>query len=460
MITDLKINDMKKYSLITLIGLLVFSLIACQKYLDVQSNYGLAVPKSLDDLQKLLDDSRIMNLKTPSFGEASSDDYYLKQSIYDALIDYGQKTYLWQNYTMNYPNDWASAYNTVYNSNLVLDRIKKIEKTKENTAQWNAIYASAMFYRASQYLALLWTYSKAYSEENGTDFGIVLRNSSDFNERSHRSSIAECYAKVIADFKECEDLLPEKVSHVMRPNKYAAYGMLARTYLPMHRYDSAHYYADLGLKYNGELLDFNNLAEVNVSAAYPFLIFNKETIFYSELLASSNLTNTRALTDTLLYRSYDDNDLRKSAYFKVWDDGTTTFKGSYTGSAKYFSGIASDELYLIRAECNVRTGRVEQGLKDLNHLLGYRYKTGTFDAYDIKGQKEALELILNERRKELLYRGMRWMDIKRLNAKGQHIVIQRNVNGQLFSLEPNANAYALPLPEDIVRLTGILQNPK
>jgi tetratricopeptide (TPR) repeat protein len=341
-----------------------------------------------------------------------------------------------------------------------LDRIKKIEKTDGNTAQWNAVYASAMFYRASQYLALIWTYSKAYSEENKTDMGIVLRNSSDFNAVSHRSSITECYDRIIADFRECGDLLPEKVSHVMRPNKYAAYGMLARTYLSMHQYDSALYYADLVLKYNPELLDFNNPMDVKVSAAYPFSMFNKETIFYTELLASSNLDNTRALTDTLLYRSYHDNDLRKSAYFKVWDDGTTAFKGSYTGSAKYFSGIASDELYLIRAECNVRTGRVEQGLEDLNHLLGYRYKTGTFDDYDVKGQREALELILNERRKELLYRGLRWMDIKRLNVEEQYIVIQRNVNGQLFSLKPNANAYALPLPEDIVRLAGIPQNPK
>ncbi|MFU1857239.1 RagB/SusD family nutrient uptake outer membrane protein [Sphingobacterium sp. NGMCC 1.201703] len=451
---------MKRYSLIIFIGLLVSSLIACQKYLEVQSNYGLAVPKNLDDFQKLLDDSRIMNLRYPSFGEASADTYFLKQSIYDALIDYGQKTYLWQNYTMNHPNDWASAYNTVYNSNLVLDRIKKIEKTEENATQWKAIYASAMFYRASQYLALVWTYSKAYSEENKTDMGIVLRNSSDFNEVSRRSSIAECYARIIAYFKECGDLLPEKVSHVMRPNKYAAFAMLARTYLSMHQYDSAHYYTDLVLKYNAELLDFNNPVDVKVSAAYPFSIFNKETIFYTELLASSNLTSARALTDTLLYRSYEDNDLRKSAYFNVWGDGTTAFKGSYAGSAKYFSGIATDELYLMRAECNVRKGRVEEGLKDLNHLLRYRYKTGTFISYKVKGQKEALELILNERRKELLYRGLRWMDIKRLNVEGQHIVIQRNVNGQLVSLEPNANAYALPLPEDIVRLAGIPQNPQ
>jgi hypothetical protein len=451
---------MKKNLKIMWIGVVVFSLSACQKYLEVQSNYGLAVPNSLDDLQKLLDDSQIMNLKYPSFGEASADNYYLSQSVYDALIDYGQQTYIWQNYHMNYGNDWSSSYSTVYNSNLVLDRIKKVNRDETNANQYDVIYASAKFYRASQYLALLWTYSKAYTQESKTDMGIVLRNNSDFHEQSYRSSIGECYEKVITDLKECSLMLPEKTSHVMRPNKYAAYATLARAYLSMQVYDSAHYYVDLALKYNADLLDFNDLSEVKLTASYPFTIFNKENLFYAELLVNINLTSSRALTDTLLYRSYENNDLRRTAYFKVAADGTTTFKGSYAGSSKMFSGIATDELYLMRAECNVRMGKVEAGMADLNYLLRYRYKVGTFIPYVIKDKIEALALILKERRKELLFRGLRWMDLKRFNAEGREISIARKLNGQLIVLQPNSNAYALPLPEDIIRLTGMQQNPK
>ncbi|MEZ0454204.1 RagB/SusD family nutrient uptake outer membrane protein [Sphingobacterium thalpophilum] len=451
---------MKRFLKMMWIGVFVFTLSACKKYLDVQSNYGLAVPNSLDDLQKLLDDSQIMNLRFPSFGEASADDYYLNQSIYDALIDYGQQTYIWQNYHMNYGNDWSSSYNTVYNSNLVLDRIRKINRNDINANQYDAIYASAKFYRASQYLALLWTYSKAYTQGSKADMGIVLRNSSDFHEPSYRSSIGECYEKVIGDLKECSGMLPEKTSHVMRPNKYAAYATLARAYLSMQVYDSAHYYVDLALKYNADLLDFNNLSEVKMTASYPFTIFNKETLFYAELLTSINLTSSRALTDTLLYRSYESNDLRKLAYFKVAADGTATFRGSYAGASKLFSGIATDELYLIRAECSVRMGDVDTGIADLNYLLKYRYKVGTFIPHVIKDQTEALALILKERRKELLFRGLRWMDLKRLNAEGREVLIARELNGQLIVLQPNSNAYALPLPEDIVRLAGIQQNPK
>jgi hypothetical protein len=66
---------MKRFLNILWLGVVVFFLSACQKYLEVQSNYGLAVPNSLDDLHRLLDDSQNMNLKLPAFGEASADNY-------------------------------------------------------------------------------------------------------------------------------------------------------------------------------------------------------------------------------------------------------------------------------------------------------------------------------------------------------------------------------------------------
>lgn len=443
------------------VGCLILLFVSCSKYLDIQSNHGLVVPTKLEDLQKLMDDAGIMNLSYSSFGEASADDYYLKQPIFDNLIDYAQNTYIWKNYYRNYPNDWSSGYNAVYNCNLVLDRLKSISVNSVDESFYNEVKGSALFYRASQYLYLLWTYAPAFIEgKSKDDLGIVLRNSSDFNEISSRSTVAACYLKIIDDLNACIDLLPEKSALTLRPNRYAAMGMLARTYLSMHNYDKALLYADKVLKKYPELMDYNNLSEVNVDASFPFTIFNKETVWYGELMSSSNLTSSRALIDTLLYRSFDSNDLRKKAFFKVAPDGTATFKGSYSGSAKMFTGIAINEMYLIRAECNLRLGNREKALDALNYLMKKRYKTGIFKPYSSIDEREVLTIILKERRRELIFRGLRWMDLKRLNAEGAEIVIQRNVNGEIQTLLPNSNAYALPLPDDIIRLAGIEQNPQ
>ena len=75
-------------------------------------------------------------------------------------------------------------------------------------------------------------------------------------------------------------------------------------------------------------------------------------------------------------------------------------------------------------------------------------------------EQEALTKILTERRKELPFRGLRWMDIKRLNKEGANIILVRNMNGQTYTLQPNHIRYALPIPESVIALSGMQQNPR
>jgi hypothetical protein len=50
------------------------------------------------------------------------------------------------------------------------------------------------------------------------------------------------------------------------------------------------------------------------------------------------------------------------------------------------------------------------------------------------------------------------MDIKRLNKENANIVLVRKIEGQAYTLQPNANYYALPLPADVIKASGIPQN--
>jgi hypothetical protein len=121
-------------------------------------------------------------------------------------------------------------------------------------------------------------------------------------------------------------------------------------------------------------------------------------------------------------------------------------------------GLATDEMYLIRAETYARKGDKTSALADLNTLLAKRYN-GTFVQVTAVDANAALIRILLERRKELLLRGIRWIEIKRLNKEGANIIPKRKIGTLVFTLQPNANYYALPLPVDIIQLAGIPQNP-
>ncbi|WP_333802862.1 RagB/SusD family nutrient uptake outer membrane protein, partial [Sphingobacterium multivorum] len=304
-----------------------------------------------------------------------------------------------------------------------------------------------------------------HSTTAASDLGIVLRGSSDMNEKSERAPVLGCYNALLNDLRAASDLLPQESTHVMRPSKATAYGLLARAYLSMAKYDSAYYYADKMLQIKNDLMDFNNPDEVDLTGTNPFSRYNKEIVGYYEQTSNGTPLIRIAQMDTVLYSSFDADDLRKQAYFKPGPGGYQAFKGNYAVASSAwetvspFGGIAVDEVYLIRAECLARAGKPVEAQADLNKLLATRYKAGTFKPYQLTLATDVLEMILRERRKELIFRGLRWMDIKRLNLEGANIVQRRFLAGKEYRLEPNANRYALPLPDDIIRLTGMEQNP-
>src|SRR5258705_9700477 len=198
---------------------------------------------------------------------------------------------------------------------------------------------------------------------------------------------------------------------------------------------------------------------ININAVIPFKKFNAETIFYSEMGQTNNIAHpVFGKIDTVLYAQYDTNDLRKTAFF-ILDNGYQKFKGSYTQNiGTFFTGISTAEMYLTRAECYARAGLKGPALEDLNLLLSNRYKA-SFVPVQAATANDALTRILLERRKELVMRTLRWIDIKRLNKSGANIILTRVMGGQTYTLLPNADYYALPLPTDIINLTGMPQNP-
>jgi starch-binding outer membrane protein, SusD/RagB family len=231
-------------------------------------------------------------------------------------------------------------------------------------------------------------------------------------------------------------------------------------YLSMQKYKEAGLYADSCLQIYNTLIDYNT---IDTSSDAPFTQFNAEDIYDTQAAYPSALYQGNAKVDSVLYKSYSDNDIRKAAFFSTNGDGTYYFKGNYTGKANdptMFTGIATDEMFLTRAECLARQGDSSNALKDLNFLLSDRIKGGTFIPYSLPVEGGLLKLILHERRKELPFRELRWTDLRRLNKEQEFKdTLYRYINGKEYILLPESMRYTLQIDKRSIQISGIEQNP-
>jgi len=459
-----------KIPAIIFISILFFS---CKKseYLDAKPDEKLIIPRTLKDFQAILDNDRIMNGTSaiglvPTFTEAGSDNYFLTDNYLSS-----NDLVLTQFYTWNLDDSWGerffewnAPYQSIFYANVVLDGIKKLNVTPAEIPDYNNIKGSALFYRSFLFYNVAQVFAPPYDNSAATSWGIPLRLTSDINEVVVRATLQQTYDRVIGDLKEALPLLPDFPLYFTRPSKWAAYGMLARAYQTMNNYDSAFEYANKCLQLKGNLIDYNTLTITTTN--YPLARFNPEVIFHAILIKLNFflLSNSDARIDTLLYNSYDAKDKRRDAFYKTSTNGKA-FRGSYDGSDSKFAGLATNEIYLIRAESYARKGDKTSAMKDLNDLLRTRWQkvsgVTTYVDQVAVDANDALAKILVERRKELVMRGLRWTDLRRLNKEGANITIARKVNGQLIMLPPNDLKYTFLIPSNVLGFhSDMPQNPR
>lgn len=442
------------------LGLSLCGLPSCKKYLDAKPDSSLATPSSLDGLQAFMDTHSATNDCSAEEGEIAADSYSITDAVYASFFSQdSRELYLWKAPTSSF--EWYQEYRCAYYANIVLDNLPHIDRDNTNATAWDNCKGSALLFRGKTFLDVALIWAKAYdSKTANSDLGIPLRLSSDFNTPSTRGTVQQTYDQIIADLKSSISLLPQIPSNVLRPSKGAAYGLLARTYLMMRQYDLAKLYADSCLRINSNLLNYNTIPQSGTFLFSSLKYTNPEHVFYLDSYANFRVAfYTNATVDPALYATYDSNDLRKTIFFVANPLGGFRFRGDYTGGVTHYNGIATDEMFLTRAECAARAGDVTSALNDLNTLLVTRYKPGTFVPIQTNDAKALLQVILTERRKELFFRLLRFADIKRLNLEGANISITRVINGQTYTMPANDDRAALGIPLNVINLSGIPQNP-
>lgn len=444
-----------------LIYLLTTALLAsCSGFLDVKPDQKMAIPKTLDHADLLLNDYGTMNMGYPTYGEIAADDYFVRSADWQSIYDVDERNaHIWSSEDIVNSVQWQNSYRVVYRSNEVLALLAELDRRKEEQ-RYNRIAGHAYFFRAFAFHQLASVFAPAYSTATtAAEWGIPLRLSPALDYQSVRASLAQSYGQIVIDYKRAVQVLPNEEPLLGRPSKAAAYAGLARVFLDMGNYHDAFLYADSCLSLKSALLDYNSISS---AIALPFPRFNVEVLFPAVSVISDPLSQGFGRIATALYTSYDESDIRKEAFFRhnSSDPGTYAFKGSYDNTpGGLFVGLTTSELYLIRAEAAVRTGSVSNALRDLNKLLENRFARGDFTPLTESNADKLLTIILEERRKELVFRGRRWSDLKRLNQDSRFAkTLVREVDGKQFQLEPNSPKYAIKIPLVVIEQSGMEQN--
>ena len=456
---------------------------SCKKeWLEAKPLKSLAIPHTLRDYKSLISSSIAypgFNVDFGSLTEYGAGDFVVDSLNLSAARPNDYNFYTWAPDLWAENNNygaWINPYSKIIYTNVVLDGIESITPTSNaEQLDWNQTKGGALFFRAIWHYDVARQFSKAYDKNtSSTDLGIPLRLNADFNEVSVRPSIEETYSQILTDLKQAASLLPIATPintiYKCQPTKTAAYAMLARVYLSMSKYDSALAYADKTLNNYSTLLDYNNASPnpagpSSVCTTYgepAFARFNDEVIFHMVGASYTFFSLDYNIVDHDLFDSYDINDWRKQLFFRnPTPYNTIAISGSYEPSGDLWLGLATDEIFLIRAECRARANNISGAMDDLNSLLRKRWKTGTFADISAVDANDAIRIIIRERRKELLMRGLRWTDLKRLNLEPQFAeTVTKVINGQTYSLLPNSPLYVFSIPPNVIQLTGMPQNPR
>lgn len=439
----------------------------CKKYLDMKPDKSQVIPMTLQDCQSLLNHADLIAGSYPVEGEIANTDFYLLPTVYNALQPIFREPYIWKVDAQINSAAWIQPYNKILIANQILEVINKISPTADEVVQWKQVKGSALLLRSTTYLHLTTLFTQPYEAARaGGDLGIPLKLSPSISEEVSRGNLQQTYDRILMDLNESLTLLSDQIPFnpatrsVAMPVKTTAFAVLARVHLMMGHFQEAYEFADASLRQYDVLQDYNI---IDTNQTYSFSRFNSEVLY--ELSGNEVVPVVRGLVSNELYELYQEGDLRKKLFFRnVPNTNTFKFRGSYV-PFELFCGYATNQNYLIRAECSARLGNIQAAMDDLHILKLNRWvKNDLSHPYTrptASNVQEALDLVLLERRKELPFTTLRWVDLRRLNKNPETATtLSRSLNGQDYNLAPNDLRYTFLIPRDIIQRTSFPQNPR
>lgn len=422
----------------------------------------MEIPSTLADCELLLNDFTAMNMSYAVMPIVMGEEFYFHTEDWQAISDMDERMgYIWADEPVVGSLNWQGPYKTIYVSNQIIAIYNKLSEEDKSSEQGKQILGNAHFFRAFAYQQLLELYTLPYNEATASnELGLPLKVTPDVVAVDGRASLAATYDHVVQDYKQAINLLKPTSIAKSRPTKGAAQAGLSRLYLDMQDYEKAYLYADSAWNMQPTLIDYNTLDPYDEMAIPK----NNQEIFFTALTGYSEsigVFSNRINPD--LIDLYETDDLRMSIFFQYndFDPGTYGYKTNYDQSyIGTFIGLTTSEILLIRSEAAARIGKSAIALAGINLLRQHRFAPENYQEVHW-GNAILLQEILKERRKELVFRGRRWADVKRLNQDAAtQRTLTRTVEGQSYQLAPGSLKFAALIPQLVTQLNPTIEQNK
>lgn len=449
-----------KRSISVLIMLACLAMSACNKYLDVTPR-GFTLLSTVNEYDQWLNDADKLGMSAAQELNLLGDNVD-KVNIAVPSASTTDLIYTWAaQFSIDLkaaPLFWGNHYSNINKFNTVLQGIDEASGGTEQEKR--TLKAEALLGRAFEYFYLINLYGKPYDAATAAnDPGVPFVVSNDVAQTvPGRSSVQEIYDHIIADIRlAIPDLPADNSKNRMRGSVQAAHSVLARVYFYMRNYSGAANSAALAVQMNGlTMIDFKTSRPASVSSlsTRPDAIYARRAFGYET--AELNFVKTYSASDlrlALLYSSFDNFSGRGNTMFAPLFNAFE-FMNTNTGTSL-------QEMKLIIAEAAARTGDLTTALDQLNEIRTMRFAAADYQPLQSTDNDEVLAWVLRERSFELPYSGLRWFDMRRLNAEGKMPVVNR-LNAQndiIATLSQGSDAYTLKIPNQVIYFNpGMKQN--
>ncbi|WP_161964238.1 RagB/SusD family nutrient uptake outer membrane protein [Chitinophaga flava] len=423
----------------------LMSLAACNKFLDVKPK-GVIIASTINDYEAMLNDVDIVN----SFGLTSpllaTDDVTDLSLSPRNQVSAPANLYFWNPYinaSPEKPDIWLDLYKRIANLNVVTEGVLSAENGTMKKKQ--QLYAEALTGKVFCYMHLLSFFSPAYDPKTANSvYGVPYITSTDISVPTpERPALEQSYQQLINDLQRAIPDLEETNINNTRPTKTVAYALLSRLFMNMQDYPRALKYADLVIA-NGKaaVVNYNQY----LGRSLPPTNNSPEEI----LVRYANNLTFRYAAD--LINCYDTTADLRIRFFAKRNIAGNPGALNYSNFLSYNPnrGITYPEILLNKAECLARQGDITAAMDIVNNdIRKNRFTPARYQELTATSREEAITAVLAERRRELAFKGVRWMDMKRLDQDKRMPAVRRiAADGVtvLATLEPGSLRYTYQIP--------------